>query len=98
MVIEVIAAVFAALSWVGICMLAFFLWRIARFYEKSSGEKAHSWMFMLPMVLLTAGATYYLILDRRFVGEPIGDGLFLAGGLTLLLASVMLQQIMMGER
>jgi hypothetical protein len=96
--IQVITVVFAALSWIGVSLLAFFLWRIARFYEKSSGERAHSWLFTLPMVLLPFGAIYYLFSDIRFVGGPVGDSLLLAGGLTLLLASAMLQQIMMGER
>ncbi|MBN1178824.1 MAG: hypothetical protein JXD18_06410 [Anaerolineae bacterium] len=93
-----IITLIAGLSWAGISMSAFFLWRIARFYETSSGEKAHAWLFVLPMLLLPAGASAYLISEPMFVGFPLGDILMFIGGLVLLLASAILQQVMMGER
>ena len=93
-----IITLIAGLSWAGISLSAFFLWRIARFYEQSSGEKAYSWLFTLPMILLPVGAAAYLISGATFFGIPLGDALMFAGGLALLLASTMLQQIMMGER
>lgn len=88
----------SSLSWLGVTAMAFFLWQIARFYEKSSGESAYSWIFLVPTVLLPLGALCYLIADTRFVGVPSGDILLFFGGLTLLLAAALLQQVMMGEK
>jgi hypothetical protein len=90
--------VVAVLAWAGVTVMAFFLWKIARFYEHSSQESAHSWLFVIPTILLPAGAVCYLILDTRFVGFPAGDLLLFAGGISLLLASAWLQQVMMGEK
>jgi hypothetical protein len=95
---DVLVIALTALSWAGITVLTFFLWRIARFYESSSDRTAHSWLFLPPLLLLPAGAGWYLILDRDFVGMPTADMLLLAGGTLLLLASFLLQQIMMEER
>jgi hypothetical protein len=86
----------AAVSWIGVGLLCFFLWKIARFYERSSGESARAWLFALPMVLLPAGAACHLLTGTSFVGVPAGDLLLFAGGVILVLASSMLQQIMVG--
>jgi hypothetical protein len=88
----------SSISWLGITFMSFFLWQIARFYEKSSGESAHSWLFIFPTLLLPLGAICYLTTDTRFVGVTIGDVLLFIGGITLLFAAAILQQVMMGER
>ena len=93
---HVLIVTLAAISWIGAGMLCFFLWKIARFYERSSGESARAWLFALPMVLLPAGAACYLLMETSFVGVPAGDLLLFAGGVILVLASSMLQQIMVG--
>lgn len=95
---SILILLIAALTWIGIAVLVFFLWKIARFYEQSSGERVHSWIFPIPMLLLSAGALVYLYNDPAFVGVAAGDLLLLAGGVTLLLASYLLQQAMVGER
>jgi len=95
---RVATIVLDAFSWIGVTLLVFFLWRIARFYERSSGEKAYSWFFLPPMILLPAGAVYCMVVDPNFVGATLGDILLFFGGVLLLLASILLQQIMMGER
>jgi len=87
-----------ALSWAGITTLTFFLWRIARFYEKSSQQTAYSWLFTFPLLLLPAGAIFYMVYDRDFVGVPVGDLLLAAGGVTLIAASLTLQQVLVEER
>lgn len=88
----------ATFAWMGITVMVFFLWRIARFYERSSGETAYSWLFLFAMVLLPIGAACYLLRDASFVGFPTGDLFLFAGGTFLLVASVLLQQVMMGNR
>lgn len=88
----------SSLSWLGITFMTFFLWQIARFYEQSSGESAYSWLFIFPTLFLPLGALCYLVTDTRFIGIPIGDVLLFLGGITLLLAAALLQQVMMGEK
>ncbi len=95
---EIVAFVLDVISWLGVALLIFFLWRIARFYERSSREKAHSWLFLPPMFLLPAGAAFYLVEDPAFVQSLWGDVLLFTGGGLLLFASVLLHQVMMGER
>ena len=95
---EVTNTILSGLSWAGVGFLIFLLWRIARFYERSSGENACSWLFLIPLVLLPLGAFWYLVEDPRFVESRGGDVLFFSGGLVLLIASILLQQAMMGER
>ena len=87
-----------AISWAGVTVLSFFLWRIARFYEKSSSQSAYSWLFILPLLLLPAGAVCYMIYDSEFYGVPVADALLLAGGVSLIVASLTLQQVLVEER
>jgi len=94
----VLAFLLSGVSWIGISVLSFFLWRIARFYEHSSGETAHSWLFLFPMILLPTGAACYIFEGADFVGIPVGDLLLFAGGICLLFASARLERIMVGER
>ena len=95
---EVIAFVLDVISWVGVTLLVFFLWRIARFYEQSSRETAYSWLFLPPMFLLPVGAAFYLVEDPTFIRSLWGDVFLFTGGGLLLFASVLLHQVMMGER
>ncbi|MGD1995871.1 MAG: hypothetical protein PVH62_03760 [Anaerolineae bacterium] len=90
--------VLTAGSWIGISILIYFLRKIAGFYERSSGETAYSWLFLFPLVLLPVGALCYVIGNANFVGIPAGDLLLFIGGTSLLFASYLLQQIMMGEQ
>ena len=95
---DVIITAITAISWAGVTVLAFFLLRIARFYERSSKRSAYSWLFVLPLVLLPAGAICYMIHDSEFYGVPAGDVLLLAGGVALIVASLTLQQVLVEER
>jgi hypothetical protein len=96
--VDIVITLLTAGSWIGITLLVFFLRKIARFYERSSDETAQSWLFLFPIVLLPAGALWYLMYSPDFVGEPIGDLLLFIGGAVLITASYILQQAMMGEQ
>lgn len=87
----------AALAWGGIAFLVFLLWRIARFYERSSGQRAYAWIFLIPLVLLPAGAAWYLVVAPEFVGLPAADALLFAGGAILLVGTFILKRAMMGR-
>jgi tellurite resistance protein TehA-like permease len=90
--------ILAAWSFGVIGMLLFFMWRVAYFYEKTSGQRVSYYLLTIPALSLTAGAIWYLVHNVEFVGEPVGDVLLLVGGVVLFLFCVHLQEVMTGER
>jgi len=87
-------AVLQLLAWGVICVLIVVLYRIARFYQLTSGRRSlYRWFFM-PLVLLAAAA----VLD--VVGGPnlIGDALQLVGGASLIGLGYNLLRLMTGSR
>ena len=95
---EVIKHILAAYSWVVIGILIVFLWRIAYFYERTSGQRVGYYFLFFPLLLLAAGAIYYLVRGGDFIGEPVGDALLVLGGVLLGLFGFHLQELMTGER
>ncbi len=87
----------AILAWVGVAFLVFLLWRIARFYECSSNRRAYSFLLPISLLLLTAGAAWYIIQAPTFTGVPLADLLLVLGGGVLILATFLLKRIMMGK-
>ena len=78
-------------------MLLVFLWRIAYFYEKTSGQRVGYHFLILPSFLLSAGVISYLTNGAEFVGQPRGDLLLMSGGLLLWLFSLRLHALMTGK-
>lgn len=97
MAVIILIRVVATLAWIGVAFLIFLLWRIARFYERSSGQRAYAWIFLVPLVILPAGAAWYLVVDPAFVGIPAADALLFAGGAVLLVGTFVLKRTMMGR-
>lgn len=95
---EVLKLILTIYSWVVIGILIVFLWRIAYFYEKTAGQRVGYHFLILPSLLLMAGAIWYLVHDREFIGRPTGDLLLCSGGVLLCLFGVRLQELMTGER
>lgn len=85
-------------SWVVIMALIAFLGRIAYFYEKTSGQRTWYHLLIVPALLLTAGAVYYMVRQGDFTGEPIGDLLLFGGGALLSIFGYRLHSCMTGER
>jgi hypothetical protein len=85
-------------TWIVIGLLVAFLWRIAYFYEKASGERLRHYLLVVPGLLLAAAAARYIFRGADFVGDPIGDALLFLGGLSLSLFGYRLQDLMTGER
>jgi hypothetical protein len=95
---ELIKIILIVYSWVVIEILIVFLWRIAYFYEKTSGQRVGYCFLLLPAILLAAGAVWYLVYNRGFIGQSIGDLLLCGGGVLLCLFGFRLQELMTGER
>lgn len=91
----ILLQVIATLTWLGILFLVFLLWRIARFYERSSGRRVYAWLFLVILLLFLVGAGWYIGLNPAFVGSPPADGLLCAGGILSLLGTLILTRAMM---
>ncbi len=95
MIVEYVLAIW---SWVVIGVLVVFLWRIAYFYQKTSGQRVGYYLLIVATLLLVVGAVWYLISDVGFTGEPVADLLLFGGGLLFFIFGGRLQELMTGER
>lgn len=95
---DVVRYVLAVYSWAVVGVLLVFLWRIAYFYEKTSGQSVPHYLVIFPALLLAAGVVWYLVHSVGFTGQPVGDLLLFGGGILLLLFGSRLQELMAGER
>ncbi len=94
---ETITIALSVYSWAIIGVLLLFLWRIAYFYEKTSGQYVGHRFLIVPASLLIAGAIWYLRHSIKFIGSPIGDVLLSLGGFLLYLFGSRLQESMTGR-
>jgi hypothetical protein len=84
--------------WLGIAFLLFLLYQIAHFYQVTTGLRSHYRLFVIPIVLFIAAMARYLILDRQFSGDILGDLLFFIGGISLSITGYFLLKLMTGGR
>ncbi len=83
--------------WIAVCALMIILYRIARFYQKTSGRRSYYQLFSVPIVLLLAGGLRYVWLSI-FVGDTLGDLLMVLGGLCLIGLGYYTLRLMTGGR
>ena len=82
-------------AWAVIGVLIVVLYRIARFYQITSGRRSHYQFFGVPLILLVAAAALNVL-----TGEPnlAGDLLLLLGSLSLIGLGYNLWRLMTGSR
>jgi hypothetical protein len=90
-----LAGILTIAFWSIVEALLVILYAIARFYQATSGQNSHYRLFVIPMILLGAGAVRYALLGD-FVGDPLGDALFVAGSVILVALSAWLVRLMTG--
>jgi hypothetical protein len=95
MILEYVLAIW---SWVAIGILIVFLWRIAYFYQKTSGQRVGYYFLIVATLLLVGGAVWYLVADIEFTGEPAADLFLFGGGILIFVFGGRLQELMTGER
>jgi hypothetical protein len=95
---QIVAYILAIWSWFVIGILIAFLWRVAFFYQKTSGQRVGQSLVLIPAVLLAAGAILYLVYDVGFIGRPVADLFLFSGGLSLVVFGIHLRELMTGER
>ena len=88
--------ILSLIAWGVVCLLVVVLYRIARFYQITSGRRSRYRWFSVPLVLL-AGA---VVTNVFIVGGSslAGDVLMLLGGLSLIGLGYNLLRLMTGSR
>jgi hypothetical protein len=94
--LSTVNAVLLLTAWGVICVLIAVLYRIARFYQITSGRRSRYQWFAVPLALLAAAA----VIDVLVVGGPnlAGDALLLLGGASLIGLGYYLLRLMTGSR
>ena len=89
-------AVLLLIAWGVICALIAVLYRVARFYQITSGRRSLYRWFLLPLALLAAA----VVVDLLVIGGPnlVGDALLLLGGISLIGLGYNLLRLMTGSR
>jgi hypothetical protein len=85
-------------TWGTVCVLLFFLYAIARFYEKKSGRHSYFWAFLIPIILFALAAVRYVYLAPAIAGDSWGDLMRFVGGITLGGVGFFLLKLMVGGR
>ncbi|MEJ2557209.1 MAG: hypothetical protein P8186_13455 [Anaerolineae bacterium] len=84
-------------TWGGIAVLLFFLFAIARFFERKSSRRSFYPLFLLPVVFFVGGALRYFVVGD-FVGDPWGDVARVIGGALICGLGYFLLNLMTGGR
>jgi hypothetical protein len=87
----------ALYTWGGVSALLFFLFVIARFFERKSGRKSYYPLFLLPIVLFLGSVVRYVSVGG-FVGDAWGDLGRVIGGLLVCGLGYSLLHLMTGGR
>lgn len=86
--------------YIGIAALVsiLFLFLIARFYERKSGQRSYYELFIIPMALFAAGQVYNAWWANAYVGNGMGDGLWFLAGMAVISLGNFLLNLMTGGR
>jgi hypothetical protein len=88
-------SVLLLMAWGAICALVVVLYRIARFYQITSGRRSRYQWFGMPAILLAAAVVLNVLTGGPSVA---GDILLLLGGLSLIGLGYNLLRLMTGSR
>ncbi|HLF25372.1 MAG TPA: hypothetical protein VJG32_03460 [Anaerolineae bacterium] len=92
-----LAGVLTVIFWGIVAALITILAAIARFYEITARQRSYYRWFIVPVILLLAGAVSYA-LQGDFRGDVLADALMLVGSAILIGLSAWLLHLMMGGR
>jgi hypothetical protein len=85
-------------SWFALAALLFMLLLIGRFYRNVTGEHTRFWMFVLPIIFFGLASARYAFIDQAIGSDPLGDTLWLMGGLLLAGICIYLYNLMTAGR
>ncbi len=84
-------------TWCGVSVLLFFLFAIARFFERKSSRQSLYQFFLVPVVFFVSSAVDYAFAGD-FMGDPLADLGRVIGGATLIGLGYFLLHLMTGGR
>lgn len=84
--------------WGAVCILLFFLFRIARFYQKKSGRRVYYSAYLVSVAFFSLAAIRYMFLTPVIGGDTWGDGLRFVASLILAGFGLFLLNLMTGSR
>jgi hypothetical protein len=84
-------------TWGSVSVLLFFLFTIARFFERKSSRKSYYLLFLLPILLFAASALRYAFIGD-FVSDPMADLSRAIGGALVCGLGYFLLNLMTGGR
>lgn len=84
--------------WFALAALLTFLLFIGRFYQNVTGEKTRFWIFGLPIIFFGLASARYAFIDQMIGGDPLGDVLWLVGGVLLAGICIYLYNLMTAGR
>ncbi len=96
--INQISSVLTVYNWGLVCILIFFLFTVARFYEQKSGRRTYYMLFLIPIILFAIAAVRYASLAPNIVGDLGGDLMRCIGGVVLGGVGLFLLRLMIGGR
>jgi hypothetical protein len=94
---DLISRFLTLIAWSGVGVLIFLLYRIAHFYQVTSGQPTRYRLFVIPLALLLLGGLRYAVVGD-WNGDVIGNTLQLAGGAALIAMGVFVLRMMTGGR
>jgi len=92
---SLLSSLLALYSWLGISALLFFLFLIARFFERKSSRKTFYLVFLVPIALFLISALRFFAVGD-FVGDAWGDLARVMGGLLVCGLGYFLLHLMTG--
>ena len=89
-------SVLLLIAWSIVCVLILVLYRVARFYQLTSGRASRYQWFLIPLLLFAAAAVVHLINGAK--PDLIADVLLLLGSIGLIGLGYNLLRLMTGSR
>jgi hypothetical protein len=94
---SLLANILTLYSWGGVSVLLFFVFAIARFFERKSSRNSFYPLFLLPILLFMGSAIRYVLVSD-FVGDLWGDLGRVLGGVLVCGLGFYLLHLMTGDR
>ena len=92
---DILAPLLTVVAWIAVSVLLLLLYRIAHFFQVTSGQPSQYPLFLIPLALLFLGGVRYAAIGD-LAGDMIGDSLQLSGGVILIALGASLVRKMTG--
>ncbi|MCG3208039.1 MAG: hypothetical protein FOGNACKC_01640 [Anaerolineae bacterium] len=85
-------------TWAFVCIILYFLFAIARFYQEKSGQRSYYALYLIAIGLYSLAAIRYIWLSPVIIGDFWGDSLRFAAGALVIGSAYYLLKLMIGRR